>query len=430
MRALALLVLALGVSGQAATAQQAGASRSTVPVAVQTVRVDAPATSDTAGPALLTAVATHATAQGARIELHGPRSLPEPEVLLGSSGHTVVLTFVPTAAGPTVVLADSLALGPWATALPGLVFEPSGDTLRLIVTRGEPLVPSGEWMRLHDGGLALAFHDDALDEPTFYTLDPPTRPNRADADSSRARPHAPDDPNAPAFYTLDAPARWTFDTVVLDAGHGGHDAGAHAHGIREKDVTLGVVRRLGPLLEREGIRVVYTRTTDVFIPLRERGRLANAAEGRLFVSVHVNATATGAPARGTETYLMGLHKTDAAEAVMRRENSVIELESDRSAYARLNPADAVLVDLAGAAFQGTSARLAALVEAQFRGQGRQSRGVKQAGFYVLWNASMPAVLVETGFVNDPREAAYLGSAAGQQEVADAIFRAIQALRQE
>lgn len=106
MRALALLVLALGVSGQAATAQQAGTSRSTVPVAVQTVRVDAPATSDTAGPALLTAVATHATAQGARIELHGPRSLPEPEVLLGSSGHTVVLTFAPTAAGPTVVLAD------------------------------------------------------------------------------------------------------------------------------------------------------------------------------------------------------------------------------------------------------------------------------------------------------------------------------------
>jgi len=349
-----------------------------------------------AQPVALTNVSTHTTRSGLRVELRGNADLPAPTVALDS---LLVLTFNPKPGGGPAVTAAAVELGPWIEALPGASVITHGDTLRLVFPVVEPATLDSAWTRFADGAFGLGLRLVALPEP-----------------------------GGDGFYRLEGTDEaWTFDTIVLDAGHGGFDVGATANGIREKDVTLGVVRRLGPLLETLGVNVVYTRTTDVFVPLRERGRLANAAGGKLFVSVHVNATATGGRARGTETYLLGLHKTDAAASVMRRENSVVRLEDDADAYAGFDLSDLAAMALAGSAFQTTSERLAAAVQERFQAQGRISRGVRQAGFYVLWSASMPAVLVETGFVNDPDEAAYLSSAHGQDEVARAIFEAVRSI---
>ena len=225
-------------------------------------------------------------------------------------------------------------------------------------------------------------------------------------------------------------ARWRLDTIVLDAGHGGHDAGAVAHGVREKDVTLGVARKLGAYLETlPGVRVVHTRTGDRFVALKDRGTRANEAGGKLFISLHANAMPPGGTARGTETYFLGLHRTASAQAVMERENAVVRLEGDPAAYARFDDEQHIVQALAGSAYLRTSERLAGLVQRQFADRaGRASRGVKQAGFYVLWGASMPAVLVELGFLTDRAEAAFLASEDGQDLLASAIFRAVRDLK--
>lgn len=360
-------------------------------------------------------VSAAGTAGGARLDLRGSAPLPVPTVSLdrrdagteddADDGLALVLTFAPSGAGPSVTAGDGLALGPWTEAVPGVSVVTAGDTLRLRFPLTADLRPDSAWTRGAD-----------------HTLFLPLR-----AAPALAGEPPPGAPGEPVFYTLDEADRWTFDTVVLDAGHGGHDVGATANGIREKDVTLGVVRRLAPMLEALGLRVVLTRSADVFVPLRERGRLANEARGKLFVSVHVNATATGAAARGTETYILGLHKSAAAEAVMLRENAVVRYEDDASGYGALTSADLAELALTGSAYLRTSEGLAAQVEEAFRAQGRLSRGVKQAGFYVLWSAAMPSILVETGFVNDPREAAYLASDRGQAEIARAIHAAVRTL---
>jgi N-acetylmuramoyl-L-alanine amidase len=224
-------------------------------------------------------------------------------------------------------------------------------------------------------------------------------------------------------------AHWRLDCVVIDAGHGGHDVGATAHGVREKDVTLGIARRLGRLVEeRLGVRVVYTRADDRFIELHERGRVANASCGKLFVSIHANAG--GGAARGTETYFLAPHRSESAREVMARENDVVRLESDSALYADFDAEGGIVRALAMGAYQEDSQELAGLIEREFRGgAGRHSRGVKQAGFLVLWRASMPAVLVETGFVTNEDEARYLASAAGQDELAGAVFRAVRAFKE-
>lgn len=226
----------------------------------------------------------------------------------------------------------------------------------------------------------------------------------------------------------EAPAR-RFATVVIDAGHGGADTGANHHGVREKDVTLAVARRLRRLIEADGVRVVMTRDADVAVPLRERGALANAAGGDVFVSIHINAMPGGARARGTETYVLGLHRSADAEAVVARENASVAFEASPSAYDAL--ADALADELAalsvleGSAHLRASERLAGTVEAAMqRVAGRRSRGVRQAGFYVLYGAAMPALLVELGFVTDPGEATFLASGAGQDRLARALHAAL------
>ncbi len=228
----------------------------------------------------------------------------------------------------------------------------------------------------------------------------------------------------------DARRRWKLDTIVIDAGHGGHDPGAvGAGGLREKDVVLPVARRLGRYLEElPDVRVVYTRQDDHFVTLARRGHIANEAGGKLFISIHANA-AHNRLAAGAETYFLGLHKTDVARRVMERENSVVQYESNPEAYRALDEEALIVQTLAQSAYLRQSEELAGLVQQQFEQHvGREDRGVKQAGFYVLWSASMPAILVELGFVTNPSEAAFLQSESGQDYLASAIFRAVRAFK--
>lgn len=242
--------------------------------------------------------------------------------------------------------------------------------------------------------------------------------------------------NAPVITTQvhgdlsDARQRWKLDTIVIDAGHGGEDTGAIGHdGLLEKDVNLAVAKRLGAMLEQQlGVHVVYTRDADYFVTLRNRGKIANRVGGKLFVSIHSNAS-TNRRAYGTETYFLGLGKTEAARQVMERENSVVKMEANPELYDAFDEEALILQTLTQSAYLRNSEQLAGLIEGRFSTElGRTSRGVKQARFYVLWGASMPAVLVELGFVTNPQEAAFLGSDTGQQYLAEAIFGAISAFK--
>ncbi|MBO6575294.1 MAG: N-acetylmuramoyl-L-alanine amidase [Rhodothermales bacterium] len=223
-----------------------------------------------------------------------------------------------------------------------------------------------------------------------------------------------------------AASRWRIDRIAIDAGHGGHDPGAVGSGrLREKDVVLPVARKLGQYLEeRLGVEVIYTRTDDSFVELRERGRIANRAEADLFISIHANmARNTGA--HGTETYFLGMNKGGSAQGVIERENSVIQMESDQSHYDQFDQAALIRLQLAQSAFLRQSEELAALIEHQFEDRvQRKSRGVKEGNFQVLWAAAMPAVLVELGFISNPTEARFLRTAQGVDYMASAIFRAI------
>lgn len=223
-------------------------------------------------------------------------------------------------------------------------------------------------------------------------------------------------------------SNWHLDTIVLDAGHGGDDHGGVGNGTSDKEVAWGVVSRLGPMLERElGVRVVYTRHDDTFVELRERGRIANREGGKLFISVHANAGPS--TAYGTETFFLAQRKSDNARGVMERENSVIHLERDPSLYDHYDVEGDIMQALAMSAYEQESQMLAGLVEREFVAAGRHSRGVKQGPFLVLWAASMPAILVETGFVTNPDEARHISSRDGLDETARAIFNAVRAYKQ-
>ena len=229
----------------------------------------------------------------------------------------------------------------------------------------------------------------------------------------------------------EARERWKLDTVVIDPGHGGKDPGATANGLYEKDIVLDVAHKLGDYVEnRLGVDVVFTRTDDRFIPLEERGHMANEAGAKLFISLHVNAARAHA-AHGTETYFLGPSKTEAAEKVMERENSVIKYEDNTQRYEDYDEQALVRQTLTQSAYMRQSERLASMVQSQFEDRvQRDNRGVHQAGFYVLWSASMPSVLVELGFLTNPREARYLKSDRGQTLLASGLFRAVRAYKKK
>jgi N-acetylmuramoyl-L-alanine amidase len=215
-------------------------------------------------------------------------------------------------------------------------------------------------------------------------------------------------------------------TVVIDAGHGGHDPGCHGASNNEKEVCLSMALKLGALIKERypDVKVIYTRTTDVFVELAERANIANRNNADLFICIHANAGST--TAYGSETYVLGLHRTDAQQKVAERENASIALEDDKGAKYRsydLTPDGIIALQFQLAVFHRQSILFAEMIQKEFKRIGRYDRGVKQAGFLVLYKTTMPSVLIETAFLPNPTEEKLIGTAEGQQKMAQAMFQA-------
>jgi N-acetylmuramoyl-L-alanine amidase len=220
--------------------------------------------------------------------------------------------------------------------------------------------------------------------------------------------------------------KYKFDVVVIDPGHGGHDPGSIGYrNVKEKDIVLDIAKKVGGYINEylPDVKVVYTREEDKFLELEERGSIANEAEGDLFISIHCNSHSSRRP-YGTELFFLGLERSQTALEVMKRENRVVRADNETE-QKELSQEELLVYELANSAYIANSERIAGMMEHQFdeRAQ-RHSRGVKQGRFVVLYHASMPAVLVETGFISNPSEARYLTSDRGQTYIASAIFRAI------
>ena len=224
--------------------------------------------------------------------------------------------------------------------------------------------------------------------------------------------------------------------ITLDAGHGGHDFGAVYNGHIEKNIALGIVLKVGKILEDQpNFEVNYTRQTDVFIGLVERANIANRVDANIFVSIHCNAN-KNTVADGTETYVMGMTKNASSLAVAKNENEVVTLEKDYkqkyNGYDPSSPETLIGLTLMQEDYLNNSISLAAKVEDEFSGIGKKIRGggVKQAPYMVLHKAYMPRVLIETGFVSNPVEGAVLDSEEGQNNIANAIAQAIISYKKE
>ncbi len=218
--------------------------------------------------------------------------------------------------------------------------------------------------------------------------------------------------------------------VVLDAGHGGKDSGKNAHGFLEKNIALEITKKVGDILNREkGIYVIYTRKTDVFVELTERANIANKNDADLFVSIHCNSAGKNFAPYGTETFVMGMSRTNLNFDVAKSENSVIFLESDYkekyNGFDPNKPESLIGLKILQEEYLSQSIELASRIESNFSKKlGRKSRGVKQQPLWVLDASYMPSVLIETGFVTNVEEGKYLNSEKGQNEIADAIANAV------
>ncbi len=219
-------------------------------------------------------------------------------------------------------------------------------------------------------------------------------------------------------------------TLVIDAGHGGHDSGAPGAISKEKDINLKVALAFGKMVERncQDVKVIYTRTTDVFIPLSERANIANRNKADLFISVHTNALDGGKISRGFETYTLGMHRANDNLNVAKRENSVILIEKDyKQRYAGFDPKSSesyIMFELMQDKNMAKSVDLAKLIQSEVCAvSGRVNKGVHQAGFLVLRETSMPSCLIELGFITTPDEEQFLNSADGQNLMAKGIYNA-------
>ncbi|MDE5942000.1 MAG: N-acetylmuramoyl-L-alanine amidase [Muribaculaceae bacterium] len=222
--------------------------------------------------------------------------------------------------------------------------------------------------------------------------------------------------------------------VTLDAGHGGHDYGAIGEKTNEKTLTLAVVRKLGRLIEErlDDVDVVYTRDKDVFIPLNERAAIANNAKSDLFISVHINSVDKRNKNRriieGCQVYTLGLHKTAENLAVAKRENAVMELEPDHTEkYAGFDPNSLesdIVFELSQNKRLDQSIEFADAVHHELSTTaGRVPKGVRQAGFWVLWATSMPSVLVELDFICNPKSEKFMASDGGQESMVTSLYNA-------
>ena len=227
-------------------------------------------------------------------------------------------------------------------------------------------------------------------------------------------------------------------TIVIDAGHGGKDPGAIGFFSKEKNINLAVAKELGRLIEQNcpGTKVVYTRKTDIFVELHERAQIANRAKADLFISIHTNSTAAGpmgTSSGGTETYTLGMHRAAENLEVAKRENTVITLESNfEQKYEGFDPKSSesyIIFELMQDQNMASSVGFAKEIQKQFRTTaGRIDRGVHQAGLLVLARTSMPAVLVELGYINNANEEKYLNSSAGVAALAKSIYNAFVAYK--
>lgn len=256
--------------------------------------------------------------------------------------------------------------------------------------------------------------------------------------------------------TGDTPYR--IKTIVIDAGHGGHDGATHGVFSREKDVALQIALQLGKAVEEslKDVKVVYTRSTDVFIPLYERIGLANSIKADLFISIHCNSMGSErvvsyykkdsrgrkvpvyksvreTSTRGTETFVSGFGRLDEQDVVM-RENESILLEKDYKVnydgYDPKDPESIILLSLMKNAFREQSIKLASFMQDEYSSSGRIDRGVKEQSLAVLARAGMPAVLTEIGFVSNPDEEEYMNSENGSNEIVNNLLKAIQTYKKQ
>lgn len=251
---------------------------------------------------------------------------------------------------------------------------------------------------------------------------------------------------AGAFVYKAQPEEKKVKVVCIDPGHGGKDPGCHGDQAKEKDVALAVALQLGKYINEHfpDIKVVYTRKTDVFVELNERAAIANRNNADLFICIHCNSACVrdkrtkkdicNETAEGSETYVMGLHKNNGNLEVAKRENDAALFEDDYQNKYNMNIASdeaMIILSTYQNMYQKQSTRFAELCQEQFsKRAGRVNKGVKQAGFLVLWKTSMPSVLIETGFLTNPAEERFLASVKGQTYMASSIFRAFRVWKDE
>lgn len=237
------------------------------------------------------------------------------------------------------------------------------------------------------------------------------------------------------FITLISGAKTNEFTVVIDPGHGGRDSGCVGQVAKEKNIALSVAKLLRDKIEQKygkKVKVVMTRSTDVFVSLEGRAQIANKAKGDLFISIHVNSvdkkSKGRAEVKGASVYTCGLHKSKDNLQVAMRENSVMEYENDYTTkYQGFDPKSSesyIMFELSQSEHQRQSINFAKYAEDFLVSDaGRINKGVKQAGFWVLWSTAMPAVLVELDFICNPTQEKFLNSEKGQEKCANALFKA-------
>lgn len=222
-------------------------------------------------------------------------------------------------------------------------------------------------------------------------------------------------------------------TVVIDAGHGGKDPGCNGASSNEKTVCLSLALALGEMITANyaDVKVVYTRDKDIFVELDDRAKIANKNKADLFICIHANSASPSA--YGSETYVLGLHRSEAQQKIAERENATIYLESDGGQKYKdydMSPDAIIARQIQLSVNLDLSINFATKVQSQFKKLGRHDRGVKQAGFLVLYKTTMPSVLIETGFLTNREEELFLNNKENQKKMADAMFVAFEKYKAE
>jgi N-acetylmuramoyl-L-alanine amidase len=258
--------------------------------------------------------------------------------------------------------------------------------------------------------------------PVLRNLPPPAAPAPAPAPAPKSE--APD-------TSRPRENRWSLKTVIIDPGHGGKDPGAV--GLlkqKEKTITLDVARRLAALLIGQGIKYELTRDADEFVSLKRRTQFANQQKGDLFLSIHCNSN-RDPTVQGASTYFLKPARTQRAIEAATRENSVVQLEDSAGVYQDLTQENFILMTMATSQYMKDSEAWAAFATQEtIKASGLESRGVDQAGFYVLIGASMPAILVECGYISNPEDVRVLSSERGRQKIAEGLLQSILSVKQE